>query len=58
VSNHDGTHLFSSTLSEHQEAVSLVREKVRKAAEKEANSGMSAMPNADREVAETPARNP
>ncbi len=58
VSNHDGTHLFSSTLSEHQEAVSLYREKVRKAAENEANSGMSAMPNADREVPETPARKP
>jgi UPF0755 protein len=58
VSNHDGTHRFSSTLSEHQEAVSQYREKTRKAAGNDTNPGAATMPSADPEPPETPARTP
>jgi UPF0755 protein len=58
VSNHDGTHHFSSTLSEHQDAVSLYREKVRKTAGNAMDSDASAMPDADWKPPETPVRNP
>ncbi len=58
VSNGDGTHRFSSTLREHQEAVSQYREKAGKTGENELHPNGGSMPNGDGQPPDTPAPNP